>query len=70
METLAHGHRASEARRMTISIQALTADDRQRLLDVDLAAFFFDPMAYPADIVTSHFDWARTFGATQEGPLC
>ncbi|HYO19404.1 MAG TPA: GNAT family N-acetyltransferase [Dermatophilaceae bacterium] len=52
---------------MTISIVPLTAADRQRLLNVDLAAFFFDPNAYPADIVTSHFDWARTFGATREG---
>jgi predicted acetyltransferase len=52
---------------MTISIVPLTADDRQRLLNVDLAAFFFDPNAYPADIVTSHFDWARTFGAAHEG---
>jgi predicted acetyltransferase len=56
-----------EARGMTISIVALTPDDRQRLLDVDMAAFFFDPMAYPVDVVTSHFDWARTFGATREG---
>jgi len=52
---------------MTISIVPLTAEDRQRLLEVDLAAFFFDPNAYPADIVTSHFDWTRTFGATREG---
>jgi predicted acetyltransferase len=52
---------------MSISIVPLTAKDRQRLLAVDLAAFFFDPSAYPADIVTSHFDWARTFGATGEG---
>jgi predicted acetyltransferase len=52
---------------MSISIVPLTADDRQRLLAVDLAAFFFDPNAYPGDIVTSHFDWARTFGATREG---
>jgi predicted acetyltransferase len=52
---------------MTISIVALTPQDRQRLLDVDMAAFFFDPMAYPADVVTNHFDWARTFGATREG---
>jgi len=52
---------------MTISIVPLTADDRQRLVEVDLAAFFFDPNAYPADIVTSHFDWARTFGASRDG---
>ena len=52
---------------MTTSIVPLTAADRQRLLDVDLAAFFFDPNVYPADVVTSHFDWARTFGATTEG---
>jgi predicted acetyltransferase len=52
---------------MTISIVPLTAADRQRLVNVDLAAFFFDPNAYPADVVTSHFDWARTFGATREG---
>jgi len=51
---------------MTISIAPLTVADRQRLLAVDLAAFFFDPTAYPADIVTSHFDWARTFGASRE----
>jgi predicted acetyltransferase len=52
---------------MTISIVPLTPVDRQRLLNVDLAAFFFDPRAYPVDVVTSHFDWARTFGATCEG---
>lgn len=52
---------------MTIAITPLTAADRQRLLDVDLAAFFFDPTAYPVDVVTSHFDWARTFGASREG---
>jgi predicted acetyltransferase len=52
---------------MTISIVPLTAADRQRLLDVDMAAFFFDPTAHPVDIVTSHFDWTRTFGATREG---
>jgi predicted acetyltransferase len=49
---------------MTVSIVPLTAADRQRLLAVDVAAFFFDPSAYPVDIVTSHLDWARTFGAT------
>src|SRR5659263_379584 len=32
-----------------------------------MAAFFFDPKAHPVDIVTSHFDWTRTFGATREG---
>jgi predicted acetyltransferase len=52
---------------MSISIVPLTAADRHRLLAVDLAAFFFDPSAYPVDIVTSHFDWARTFGASPEG---
>ena len=52
---------------MSISIAALTSADRERLLGVDLAAFFFDPNAYPAEIVTSHFDWARTFGASREG---
>jgi len=52
---------------MTISIVPLTVADRQRLLDVDNAAFFFDPNMYPGDVVTSHFDWARTFGATRDG---
>ena len=52
---------------MPTSIIPLGPADRQRLLDVDLAAFFFDPTAYPVDIVTSHFDWARTFGATRDG---
>ncbi len=32
-----------------------------------MAAFFFDPKAHPVDIVTNHFDWTRTFGATREG---
>ena len=59
--------RARKARRMTTSIVPLSPSDRQRLLNVDLAAFFFDPNAYPVDVVTSHFDWARTFGATREG---
>ena len=49
---------------MTISIVPLTSADRQRLLNVDQAAFFFDPNAQPADIVTAHFDWTRTFGAS------
>jgi predicted acetyltransferase len=52
---------------MTISIVPLTPADRQRLLDVDQAAFFFDPAAYPVDVVTSHIDWTRTFGATRDG---
>jgi predicted acetyltransferase len=52
---------------MTISIVSLAPADRQRLLNVDLAAFFFDPAAHPVDVVTSHLDWARTFGATREG---
>jgi predicted acetyltransferase len=52
---------------MTTSIVPLTAADRARLLAVDLAAFFFDPSAYPVDIVTAHFDWARTFGASRAG---
>lgn len=52
---------------MTTSILPLTPADRARLHEVDLAAFFFDPDAYPVDIVTSHFDWTRTFGATLEG---
>jgi len=52
---------------MSISIVPLTAADRQRLIAVDMAAFFFDPNAYPVDVVTTHFDWARTFGASQDG---
>jgi predicted acetyltransferase len=52
---------------MAISIVPLTAADRQRLLAVDNAAFFFDPNAHPVDIVTNHFDWSRTFGASREG---
>ncbi len=52
---------------MTTSIVPLTPEDRQRLLDVDNAAFFFDPNFYPGDVVTSHFDWARTFGAARDG---
>jgi predicted acetyltransferase len=52
---------------MSISIVPLTADDRHRLLAVDMAAFFFDPNAYPGDIATSHLDWARTFGASPDG---
>ena len=51
---------------MSVSIVPLTVADRQRLLNVDLAAFFFDPSANPVDIVTSHFDWSRTFGATHD----
>jgi predicted acetyltransferase len=52
---------------MTTSIVPLTHADRHRLLAVDNAAFFFDPNAHPADIVTSHFDWTRTFGAAVDG---
>jgi len=51
---------------MTISIEALTADDRYRLIAVDQAAFFVDPAAHPVDVVTSHFDWTRTFGAIRD----
>jgi predicted acetyltransferase len=40
---------------------------RPRLLAVDNAAFFFDPNAVPGDVVTSHLDWSRTFGAGREG---
>lgn len=52
---------------MTTSITPLTPADRQRLMAVDQAAFFFDPMMYPAEVVTSHFDWTRTYGATRDG---
>jgi predicted acetyltransferase len=52
---------------MTVTVVPLAHSDRQRLLNVDMAAFFFDPKAHPVDIVTSHFDWTRTFGATREG---
>jgi len=52
---------------MTVTVVPLAPSDRQRLLNVDMAAFFFDPKAHPVDIVTSHFDWARTFGATRDG---
>ena len=52
---------------MNISIVPLAAADRERLLSVDMAAFFFDPNAYPVDVVTRHFDWTRTFAATREG---
>jgi predicted acetyltransferase len=52
---------------MTISIVPLTAADRRRLYAVDLAAFFLDPNLYPLEVVTSHFDWDRTFGAAREG---
>ena len=52
---------------MTVTVVPLAPSDRQRLLNVDMAAFFFDPKAHPVDIVTSHFDWTRTFGATREG---
>ncbi len=52
---------------MTISIVPLTSSDRHRLMEVDLAAFFFDPNLYPTDLVTSQLDWARTFAATHNG---
>lgn len=44
---------------MTTSIVPLTAADSQRLLNVDMAAFFLDPNAYPVDIATGHFDGAH-----------
>ena len=40
-----------------------------RALSIDVAAFFFDPNMFPADLVTNHFDWVRTFGATRIGGL-
>jgi predicted acetyltransferase len=52
---------------MSISIVPLTVADRERLITVDQAAFFFDPTAHPVDKVTGHLDWSRTFGASPEG---
>jgi len=40
-----------------------------RALSIDVAAFFFDPNMFPADVVMNHFDWVRTFGATRIGGL-
>jgi hypothetical protein len=38
-----------------------------RALSIDVAAFFFGPNMFPADVVMNHFDWVRTFGATRMG---
>ena len=51
---------------MSVSIIALTEADRDRLLAVDGAAFFFDPDTAPAESFTAHFDWDRTYGASPD----
>jgi predicted acetyltransferase len=51
---------------MSVSIIALTEADRDRLLAVDGAAFFFDPDTMPAESFTAHFDWDRTYGASPD----
>ena len=51
---------------MSVSILALTEADRDRLLAVDGAAFFFDPDKAPAESFTAHFDWDRTYGASPD----
>ena len=51
---------------MSLSIIALTEADRDRLLAVDGAAFFFDPDTAPAESFTAHFDWDRTYGASPD----
>lgn len=50
-----------------ITIVPLGPADRQRVLAVDAAAFFFDPSQHDMEHVLDHFDWSRTFGASRDG---
>ena len=50
-----------------IDIVPLGPGDRERLLAVDAAAFFFDPAQVDPEHVVAHFDWSRTFGASRDG---
>jgi predicted acetyltransferase len=50
-----------------VDVLPLTAADRDRLLAVDLATFFFDPTGIDPGAVMGHFDWSRTFGASRDG---
>ena len=50
-----------------IDVVPLGPGDRERLLAVDAAAFFFDPQQFDLDHVTDDFDWSRTFGASRDG---
>ncbi len=52
---------------MPLRILGLTAADRDRLLAVHGAAFFFDPDTISADVRTASLDWARTFAASPDG---
>ena len=52
---------------MPLHILGLTAADRDRLLAVHGAAFFFDPDTIAADVRTASLDWTRTFAASPDG---
>src|SRR4051812_49005827 len=52
---------------MPLRILGMTVADRDRLLAVHGAAFFFDPDTISADARTSSLDWARTFAASPDG---
>ena len=50
-----------------IDVVPLGPGDRERLLAVDAAAFFFDPDQHDMEHVLDHFDWSRTFAASRDG---
>ena len=52
---------------MPLRILGTTAADRDRLVAVHGAAFFFDPDTISADVRTASLDWARTFAASPDG---
>jgi predicted acetyltransferase len=50
-------------------IVALSKADAERMLAVDLAAFFFDPVSADAEADMAHFDWDQTYGAMRGDAL-
>ena len=50
-----------------VTVVPLGPDDRDRLLGVDAAAFFFDPSQHDVAHVLDYFEWPQTFGASRDG---
>lgn len=49
-----------------VRILSMQQSDAGRVLAVDLSAFFFDPTGHSPERSLAHFDWDRTFAATQD----
>jgi predicted acetyltransferase len=52
---------------MPLRILGTTTADRDRLVAVHGAAFFFDPDTVAAEVRTASLDWSRTFAASPDG---